>query len=135
MEAAKTILALLSLFIIYVWITTWWTSEVFDIVWLKDDPSMTSFIWGCIAAPFWEEAVYRMLPISVAKKLGQETIIPVVLASSVIFGLGHGYLGLFLQGVIGLGLCYTYLKHGYFSSVALHALYNFSVVYILPTYA
>lgn len=53
-----------------------------------------------------------------------------------IFGYMHyGYFSFFIQGVLGFGLWYVYLKNrfSYISGVILHFLWNFTLGYILPT--
>lgn len=101
---------------------------------LDDDDAtlQSSFFYYCISAPLWEEWVYRVLPIKIAQNLGRDTIIPIIIASSIIFGLGHGALyNIYIQGVLGLLSSYLYIKNNnsYWSSVCLHFLYNFFLVY------
>lgn len=81
-----------------------------------------------ILAPLWEELAYRHAPFLLVKALGEKFLVPVVILSSIIFGWGHGMgpESLLRQGVMGFVLFGIYLKNGnsYWSSVALHALWN-----------
>ena len=82
-------------------------------------------------APLWEEAVYRYAPITIAKQLGKEFILPVVVGVSLMFGWGHGEHPdtVLIQGGVGLLLSYAYIKNGYsyISSVLVHSIYNISI--------
>lgn len=81
-----------------------------------------------IWAPIWEEALYRYGPLTIAKNIGNQYVMPIAIMSSCIFGWGHGdsHEGVLLQGVIGLIFSIVYIKNNfcYFSSVLLHSLYN-----------
>lgn len=94
------------------------------------------FFWGVIAAPLWEEAAYRYFPMKIAQKFGEDMIVPILIASSLIFGWGHGmgFISIMMQGVCGFIMGCVYIKNGmsYLSSVALHALWNFQVEFGLP---
>lgn len=89
---------------------------------------------SCIWAPIWEEAMYRYGPITVAKLLGNQYIMPFVIMSSCIFGWGHGesHDGVFIQGVLGLIFSMVYIKNNfsYISSVIVHSIYNCSLLFV-----
>jgi membrane protease YdiL (CAAX protease family) len=91
----------------------------------------------CILAPLWEELAFRYGPLRISKVLGKETLIPTMLVSSIIFGLGHGSVdNILIQGVAGFVLCCLYLKnnYSYISCVITHASWNLLVAYILPLF-
>lgn len=92
-------------------------------------------IFTCILAPLWEELAFRWFPIKVARLLGKDYIIPVMVLSTIIFGWGHGrgIYSLLFQGVVGMIFCITYIKnnYSYWSAVALHSAYNVSVGLLL----
>lgn len=98
------------------------------------------FIFACIIAPLWEELMYRHVPIQISNKItkasGQSFEWPIILLSSCIFGLSHnnGAYNIPLQGVCGLVLSLVYIHTGYkyWSSVIVHASWNFFALYILP---
>jgi hypothetical protein len=94
------------------------------------------FFWGVIAAPLWEEAAYRYFPMKVVQKFGMELLMPVMILSSIIFGWGHGlgFISILIQGVCGFIMNCVYVKNGmsYWSSVSLHAMWNFQVEFGLP---
>lgn len=99
-----------------------------------------TFFFSCIVAPLWEELAFRHAPLQIAKKMGKahkkNYIMPVVIISSALFGWGHGEgaMSILNQGVMGAVLCYVYLKNGYsfWSSTAVHFLWNFSLMFIFP---
>lgn len=84
--------------------------------------------WACMMAPLTEEVIYRHAPLKVASLVSKEAIVPVILASSVIFGFAHGagYLSVIKQGVLGFVFACVYIKNGfsYWSSVTLHSMWN-----------
>lgn len=99
------------------------------------------FFFACIFAPLWEELAFRHAPMLIAKHFNKASkkvnlTWPVVIISSVIFGWGHGQgpISLLIQGVGGLLFSWVYLKnnYSYWSSVALHCLWNISLTYIFP---
>lgn len=85
-----------------------------------------NIFYTLIFAPLWEELAYRYGPIEVAKKLGKETLLPIIAMSSCIFGWGHynNPESVFLQGSIGFILSVVYIRNGLLWSMALHSLYN-----------
>ena len=92
------------------------------------------FFMGCIWAPIWEEAAFRLAPITIAKYFGKEFIPPVVIISSVLFGWGHGNgpTSLLIQGVSGLILSGLYIKnnYSYLSSVTAHFIWNLLTIFV-----
>jgi len=100
------------------------------------------FFFAIIFAPLWEELAWRWFPITLArqlkKHLGIELLWPIVVLSSIHFGWGHGFgpISLLMQGIGGMALSYVYIKNGfsYWSSVTMHALWNLTVVFILPAF-
>lgn len=92
--------------------------------------------YSCLFAPLWEELAFRFVPISIARRAGREVMIPVIVASSIIFGILHGgYLNILIQGVGGFALSLVYIRNGYcyWSAVAAHALWNWMLVIGLPS--
>lgn len=91
-----------------------------------------ALFFKCVSAPLWEEVVFRYFPLFLVSKLSKDYKIPVILASSAIFGLCHGSVtNIWVQGVIGLVLASVYIKNGYhyWSSVILHFLWNYMVLF------
>lgn len=86
-----------------------------------------SFFFSCIMAPLWEEAVFRYGPITLIKSVSPKLVPVVVLVSSIIFGLGHGYgiASILLQGMMGLVFACVYLKNGsIWYAILLHSAWN-----------
>lgn len=92
------------------------------------------FFMSCIAAPLWEELAFRVFPFGVARWFsdkfgGKEITVYVLIATTILFGWGHGggTISLLFQGVGGLLLAYAYLRNGYsyWSAVGLHFMWNF----------
>lgn len=89
-----------------------------------------------VFAPVVEEIVFRLVPISLVRGAHPDKVKAVILLfSGVLFGLVHGSpYRIAAQGVLGVLLGYLYLKNGpnqymsYFSCVAVHAAYNFTVI-------
>lgn len=104
--------------------------------WIFHDRYVIPYIfYSCICAPVFEELIFRHIPLQTAKLIydpnsakGLKLTVLVILMSSFIFGWGHGrgWDSVILQGFLGVGFCYVYLKNGYsyWSSVILHSLYN-----------
>jgi hypothetical protein len=97
------------------------------------------FFTAIIMAPLWEELAWRVAPIKFAKALSPLLVWPVVLLSSIHFGLGHSSMyypmqyALLIQGVGGFILSWVYIKnnYSYWPNVLLHALINFMIIYVL----
>lgn len=112
-----------------------------------------TIFFAVILAPLWEEFVFRaywfwkklrkrdkedlvLMPTLAAeqrKALGKMPIWDFVVFSSMIFGVVHGGpINILIQGVGGLFLSYVFLHNGrsYLSGVALHALWNASLIII-----
>ncbi len=94
---------------------------------------------ACIVAPFLEEAVFRWFFVMRAGRNAEGRPIDwswLIVFSGVAFGFLHtfNYSGVFLQGVIGFMLALLWYRNhpgsktSYFSCVAAHAAYNFSVI-------
>jgi membrane protease YdiL (CAAX protease family) len=105
---------------------------------IEESESNDSFYYfvfiSCIWAPIWEEALYRYGPITIAKTIGNQHIMPVVIITSCLFGWGHGqcHEGVLVQGILGLILSIVYIRnnYSYLSSVILHSLYNLTLLFL-----
>jgi len=88
-----------------------------------------AIFYSIVFAPLWEELAYRYGPIEIAKKLGKETLLPIMVMSSCIFGWGHynNPESVLLQGSIGFILSVVYVRNGLLWSMALHSLYNITM--------
>ena len=101
------------------------------------------FVFSCLLAPLWEEAAFRHAPLQIAKtfkgRLQMDFTVPIIIISSVIFGLGHGHgvISLIVQGVGGvfLSLAYLWGNYSYWTSVMCHFMWNFSLLYLFPSFA
>lgn len=96
-------------------------------------PELVDFFYYCLAAPLFEEIVFRKFPLDVIKSTKKDDlIIPTILFTSVIFGLVHGDSDrVLVQGVGGFILSILYIKNGYsyWSVICLHALWNSTLLY------
>ncbi len=100
------------------------------------------FVFVCLIAPLWEEAAFRHAPLQIARsfkeKMRMDITVPIVILSSIIFGLGHGQgvISLLIQGVGGvlLSLAYIWGNYNYWTSVMCHFMWNFSLLYLFPTF-
>ena len=83
-------------------------------------------IMDCVVSPVWETAAYIYAPLTIAKKLGDDYVVPVAVFSSFMFGWGHGEVvdGVLLQGVLGLIFSWVFLNAGFGASLVVHILYN-----------
>jgi membrane protease YdiL (CAAX protease family) len=99
------------------------------------------FFFSVIVAPLWEELAFRVGPLTFARGLQSNTndksvLIGVTIMASAIFGWGHGFgpISILIQGVMGFIFACVYIKNGYhyWSSVILHATWNFMVCFGLP---
>lgn len=78
-------------------------------------------------APVVEEAMYRYAPLSIAKRYFPKSIVPVVVLSSMVFGLAHDNpfpVNLLAQGFLGVTFSFVYLKMGYKYAVLSHSIWN-----------
>ena len=105
-----------------------------------------AFFLSCVLAPLWEEAAFRYGPLGVARALEaaatQKTsgylpkticLLPMIILSSVVFGLVHGtVINIMFQGVGGLLMAWVMIKSGYWSAVITHSLWNFMVMFGIP---
>jgi len=98
-------------------------------------PSLLLFI-VLFMAPIVEEAVFRMLPLTIVRNKRPDLAPTVVfLVCGMLFGLAHGStMSVMIQGVGGMILGYLYLTSSrnqltsYFSCVIVHAMFNFTVM-------
>lgn len=91
-------------------------------------PTYFDLLGVMLFAPLWEELAFRVGPFFLVRIFGKNLLVPVFIMSCIVFGWLHGYgiISLLIQGVCGIALAWVYVKNGfsYWSSVALHALYN-----------
>ncbi|PIR66980.1 MAG: hypothetical protein COU51_01015 [Parcubacteria group bacterium CG10_big_fil_rev_8_21_14_0_10_36_14] len=111
--------------------------------------SLVAYIFfACILAPVWEELAFRwywfskklrnrdedeILKPSVIKRLGRKPIYPIIIITSLVFGVVHGgAINILLQGFGGFVLSYVYLRNGrsLASGMILHSLFNASLILI-----
>lgn len=92
------------------------------------------FFLGCFFAPLWEELAFRYFPIRFAKNLGPGMLTPMIILSSIVFGICHqGVISILFQGVGGLIISWVYLKNGsYWWAVFSHSLWNIMILFGLP---
>ncbi len=96
---------------------------------------------GVIFAPVIEEAVFRLLPLSLALRRdrgdGRTVRIVSLVVCGFLFGIGHGSLiHVFMQGAVGFLLARLFVRNsrpsvfiGYLCCVAVHAACNFSIMF------
>lgn len=102
---------------------------------LQVHPGLVVFS-GLVFAPLFEEAVFRMLPMSWAQGKDPRLVRAVQIAiCGCLFGIVHGSpINVLIQGFVGYMLSVLYLKNGpsqavsYASCVFVHAAYNFTVL-------
>lgn len=85
------------------------------------------FLMSVVIAPIWEEAVFRVSLVGLTEHLPSQFLMPIMIASSCLFGWLHGgVMNVFFQGIVGFVIACVYVKNGYCykSAVAVHALYN-----------
>lgn len=87
-----------------------------------------------IFAPFFEEILFRHLPLQIIKKTNREDLLlPTMLFTSVVFGLLHdsGVWSVPIQGVFGFIISCVYVKNGYsyWSAVLLHMIWNAGLIF------
>jgi membrane protease YdiL (CAAX protease family) len=89
-----------------------------------------------IFAPVVEEAAFRYFPITMVKNMERSQIrATIIVVGGIVFGILHGHvLNILIQGVVGVILGYLYLRNyrsdltSYLSCVAVHMMYNFTVL-------
>lgn len=90
--------------------------------------------FACFLAPLWEELAFRYVPITFAKSLGKDFILPAIVLSSIVFGWGHGagIISLLIQGMMGFVLSLLYIKnnYSYWSSVIVHSAWNITCIWL-----
>lgn len=106
----------------------------FGPIWVYDHPFLVEIFLSVLLAPLIEELFFRHFPIQIIKATGKKELLwPTILFTSALFGIMHdGYPSILLQGVGGLLLSIVYIKnnYSYWSSVALHAMWNLSLLLI-----
>lgn len=121
----------------YKWLFASKSWNPFGQILIYEHPFFIQIFLTCIMAPLWEELVFRKLPLDIVKATEKkELIIPVILFTSVIFGLVHqGVPSILLQGAGGFVIACVYIKNGYsyWSSVTLHAMWNISLTFGILT--
>jgi membrane protease YdiL (CAAX protease family) len=104
-------------------------------------PTIQAVIFfACIFAPLWEELAFRFVPLKIARFVqpqgnlkDSEIVLPVMIGTSIIFGLAHGsVVNILMQGVSGMSLAWVMIKSGYKYSVLTHAMWNFMLMIGLP---
>jgi len=107
----------------------------------KDVGNTKTLLYTCVFAPICEEMIFRwpwlaMVTTAIKdKKVYHKLYWYIAALLSIVFGAAHyGYFSIFIQGILGMGLCYLYYKNrfGYISAVVCHALWNLSLGYVLP---
>jgi len=95
-----------------------------------------SLFMTLIFAPFIEECIFRMLPLTFVLGLDKPKVRAVVIViCGIVFGWAHGSpMNVFIQGFVGLMLGWLYVKNSssqwasYISCVIVHMMYNLTVV-------
>lgn len=101
-------------------------------LWMAPDTYWPSFVYLCVFAPLWEEAVFRWAPLEIARRTNTLDKIkwPLIILTSAVFGLIHnGTLSIPVQGVLGIILSLVYIESGfsYLSCVLIHSMWNASI--------
>lgn len=96
-------------------------------------------LYGLFLAPWFEEALFRLLPLTLAKRYGNRATVQIVAVSvsGMVFGVLHGGLvHVAIQGVVGYLLARLFLRNstssaftGYLCCVAVHAACNYAVFF------
>lgn len=105
-------------------------------------PNISLYLFSsCILAPVLEELTFRAIPFQAMRlaegKMTEANYLKltwiVVAFTSIVFGLAHGngFYSVLVQGVVGAGFAYVYLKNGYsyISAVITHALWNLACLF------
>jgi membrane protease YdiL (CAAX protease family) len=136
-KASRKILnTIIAFFIILIWVNTMDGFlnylDTCQITIYKEPSLYKTFFLTCIIAPFWEEFVFRVAPITIARNIGKEYIIPTILISSFIFGFLHPQSAhpILFQGVMGFVFSLLYIKnnYNYWSVFVLHFMWNFYIL-------
>lgn len=139
-DKVTNILATVGFFVLYVHLVRFLfltsVGEEWELSYHWTEWSWYDFAAGCIAAPLWEEFLFRKLPLDFVGKWGNDDLLlQTVFASSLLFGLVHGGpFSVFIQGVGGLLFAFLYVKNGYsyWSTVIAHFLWNFIIMFWFP---
>ena len=129
----KNILLAFFIYALYIFLFSKFMEFLYTGQFFKEPPFKLTFFMTCIYSPLIEELIFRVAPISLVKDK-PKLILPTIILSSALFGwLHYGAASLPIQGVFGFVLSLVYLKnnHSYWSVVALHALWNSYVLFIL----
>lgn len=126
---------LISFVLIFIWVQVMYNliEKIKDLqIFIYEPPSIWyKFFTACILAPLWEELVFRVAPITIAKNAGKQYILPTIIISSCIFGMGHpdSPHPILFQGVMGFIFSLLYIKnnYSYWSVVTLHFMWNFYI--------
>lgn len=102
---------------------------------MAQSPGLSIFM-ALVFAPFVEEAIFRYFPLTFAIDSEKRKLRAVlIVVCGIFFGLAHGHaLNVLIQGVAGYILGLLYVRNhrsqlgAYFSCVALHSMYNFTVL-------
>lgn len=132
LTSAKTVFASLASFLVYTIGMSFIFFHLGDFNYFLQFKLTTNFLWinfinMVILAPLWEEAVFRYAPMEIAKGIPSRFTIPIIILSSFVFAWLHGaaMFSIIHQGIFGLVQCFIYLKRGYWTCVANHAVWNF----------
>lgn len=92
------------------------------------------FIHSCVIAPLWETLVFIWAPLALVKDK-KHLWYPVIIIASFVFGIGHktSVHPILIQGVFGVIFSTVYIRNGFsfWSAVFLHALWNFTVIFLI----
>ncbi|MDD5251151.1 MAG: CPBP family intramembrane metalloprotease [Patescibacteria group bacterium] len=104
------------------------------------EPQIELFLAICLISvtPLTEEALFRLMPLTLVEGLSAKKVRAVAIAVCGIgFGMAHGHpLACMIQGVLGLIFAWLYLRNShsqlaaYLSCVVAHAAYNGSVMLV-----
>ncbi|MBI2637469.1 MAG: CPBP family intramembrane metalloprotease, partial [Candidatus Sungbacteria bacterium] len=85
----------------------------------KNEPfTVMLFLEMVVLAPFFEEFVFRFLPISFTRLVTSNVMVlwSVIIIASILFGRAHGsWWNVFAQGVGGIIFAFAFLRGGYVS--------------------
>lgn len=132
-DKAKTIIIGYCVMLIWTMFFTSFITVVKSAQFMFNQPTaLYMFVRTCIMAPLAEELIFRKGVLDIFKD--SKHIIPVVILSSVVFGMLHNNAyNLWIQGVFGLIFSWVYIKNGYcyWSSVILHSMWNLTCLLVM----
>jgi membrane protease YdiL (CAAX protease family) len=91
--------------------------------------NLQMFLLSVVLCPIAEEVLWRYTPLELAKKYFPQSIVPIVIASSILFGLAHDNpfpFNILVQGFLGVTFSFVYMTLGLRYSIFCHALWNLS---------